>query len=110
MADSLPLNLRRLIYFHHKSAREFAQTLGTTERTVSAWLNDEREPSYKMAMTIAKAYGVGPELLEGDPLKFAKSLADPERIEQAEDEGIPKAKRGGFKTIATPPERVSPSG
>ena len=59
-------------------------------------------------MAISKTYGVGPELLEGDPLKFAARLADPERIDHDEREGIPKAKRGGLKPVATPPEAVSP--
>ena len=109
MADWLPLNLRRLIYFHHKSAREFAEVVGTTERTVSAWLNGKREPSYKTAMQLSKIYGVDPVLLDGDPLKFAKRLCDPERIEQAEQENIPKAKRGGLKAVASTPGSVSPS-
>jgi hypothetical protein len=59
-------------------------------------------------MHMSKIYGVDPVVLEGDPLKFAARLADPERIDHAEREGIPKAKRGGLKPVAAPPESVSP--
>ena len=35
---------------------------------------------------VAGVYGIDPSLLDGDPLKFAKQLAEPERIEHAEYE------------------------
>ena len=76
MSSTLPVNLRRLIFWHHKSAKEFAEMLGTTERTVSAWLTGRREPSYSMAMKMAKVYGIDPSLLGGDPAKFGNQLAD----------------------------------
>ncbi len=112
--DTLPLNLRRLIFWHHKSAKEFAETLGTTERTVSAWLNGKREPSYSMAMKMARIYGVDPSLFDGDPVKFGTQLADPKRDEHVLWTGFPLAekerRRAALKPVDTPPESVSTSG
>ncbi len=94
----LPTNLRRLVYFHHRSAREFAETLGTTERAVSAWLNGKREPSYKTVTALAHVYGVDPVTLDGDPYKFAARLADPDRIE-ATEKAISSTKRDRLKAV-----------
>ena len=60
--------------------------LDTTERTLSAWMTGKRVPGYENLMKLAGVYGIDPSLLEGDPLKFAKRLADPERIAHAENE------------------------
>ena len=111
--DTLPLNLRRLAYFHHKSAKEFAETLGTTERAVSAWLTGKRKPSYKTAMEITRVYGVDPVSVEGDPIKFAQRLADPVRIDNAEHairDVQTTRKRELIKPVPTPPKSVSTSG
>jgi transcriptional regulator with XRE-family HTH domain len=86
VASDLPTNLRRLIFFHHRNAREAAEVLDTTERTLSAWMTGARVPGYPNLMKLAGIYGIDPALLDGDPLKFAKQLADPERIEHAERE------------------------
>jgi hypothetical protein len=34
------VNLRRLIYFHHWSAREAANVIGVSEHAMSAWLTE----------------------------------------------------------------------
>lgn len=86
MDTDLQTNLRRLVYFHHKSAREAADVLKTSERTLSAWMTGARVPAYENLMKLAGVYRIDPAALDGDPLKFAKQLADPERIERAEYE------------------------
>ena len=37
------VNLRRLIYFHHWSAREAATVIGVSEHAMSAWLTEEAQ-------------------------------------------------------------------
>jgi len=83
-ASSFAVNLRRLIYFHHWSAREAAKIIGVSEHAMSAWLTEKRKPGLDSIMRIAGLYDIDPRLLSGEPLAFAKELADPERIEHAE--------------------------
>jgi transcriptional regulator with XRE-family HTH domain len=78
------VNLRRLIYFHHWSAREAAKVIGVSEHAMSAWLTEKRKPGIDSVMRIAGLYDLDPRLLSGDQLAFAKELADPERIQHAE--------------------------
>jgi transcriptional regulator with XRE-family HTH domain len=82
--SSLALNLRRLIYFHHSSAREAAKILGVSEHAMSAWLTEKRKPGLDSIMRIAGLYDIDPRLLSGDPLAFARELSEPARIEHAE--------------------------
>lgn len=107
MNEALALNLHRLVYFHHRTARDAADVIGVAERTLNAWLNGKRSPSYSKLMDVAKVYRVDPSLLDGDPLKFAPQLGDPERIKLAETEGIPEArkarKRERLHAVETPP-------
>ena len=78
------VNLRRLIYFHHWSAREAAKVIGVSEHAMSAWLTEKRKPGIDSVMRIAGLYDVDPRLLSGDQLEFAKELADSDRIQHAE--------------------------
>lgn len=78
------VNLRRLIYFHHWSAREAAKVIGVSEHAMSAWLTEKRKPGIDSVMRIAGLYDIDPRLLSGDQLAFAKELADPDRIQHAE--------------------------
>ena len=82
--SDLAVNLRRLIYFHHWSAREAAKVIGVSEHAMSAWLTEKRKPGLDSVMRIAGLYDVDPRLLSGDQLAFAKELADPDRIQHAE--------------------------
>jgi transcriptional regulator with XRE-family HTH domain len=78
------VNLRRLIYFHHWSAREAARVIGVSEHAMSAWLTEKRKPGLESVMRIAGLYDVDPRLLSGDQFAFAKELADSDRIQHAE--------------------------
>ena len=80
--DRFPENLRRLLYFHHRSAKEAAQSLGVSEHAVSAWLTGKRRPSGSHMLKIALRYHFDLTILaEGDLVEFASELARPERIE-----------------------------
>jgi transcriptional regulator with XRE-family HTH domain len=83
-SSDFAVNLRRLIYFHHWSAREAAKVIGVSEHAMSAWLTEKRKPGIDSVMRIAGLYDLDPRLLSGDQLAFAKELADPERIQHAE--------------------------
>jgi transcriptional regulator with XRE-family HTH domain len=83
-ASDFAVNLRRLISFHHWSAREASRTLGVSEHAMSAWLTEKRKPGLDSIMRIAGIYDLDPRLLSGDQLEFARELADPERIKNAE--------------------------
>jgi len=96
------VNLRRLIYFHHWSAREAAKVIGVSEHAMSAWLTEKRKPGIDSVMRIAGLYDIDPRLLSGDQLAFAKELADAERIQHAEA-NIGHAARGGG--VVTPLRR-----
>ena len=101
MADSMiPLNLRRLLSFHHASGREAAGVIGASEHAVSAWLTGKREPNMQMMMRLADLYDFDPRDIAGDPLDFAQELADPARIEAAE-----KNIRAAAGAKLTPKER-----
>ena len=91
--SSYTVNLRRLIYFHHWSAREAAKIIGVSEHAISAWLTEKRQPGLDSIMRIAGIYDIDPRLLSGDQLAFAKELADPDRIQNAEA-NIRHAERG----------------
>src|SRR5438128_1103909 len=82
--SSFAVNLRRLIYFHHWSAREAAKIVGVSEHAMSAWLTEKRKPGLDSIMRIAELYDIDPRLLSGDQLAFARELADPDRIQNAE--------------------------
>jgi len=79
-------NLRRLLLFEHKTAKEAAESLGATPATVSRWLTGKRYPSAEALITIETLYGVSPREIDGDPTEFAQVLADPERIAYAADQ------------------------
>jgi transcriptional regulator with XRE-family HTH domain len=93
-------NLRRLLYFHHPSAREAAQVLGVTEQAVSAWLTGKRRPNANGLMAIDRVYHVGPRELDLSPADFAQLLADRERMAEAEQNVTVNLGRG--------PEHVIP--
>lgn len=78
------LNLRRLLYFHHATAREAAAIIGVTEQAISGWIRGTRTQSLQVAMRVAEIYDIDPRLLSGDPLDFAERLGDRERVLQAE--------------------------
>jgi transcriptional regulator with XRE-family HTH domain len=82
--DDFQLNLRRLLFFHHPSAREAARALGVSEHAVSAWLTGKRRPSLDALLKIAETYDIDSRLLMGDPLEFARHLGERERILTAE--------------------------
>jgi transcriptional regulator with XRE-family HTH domain len=96
--SSFAVNLRRLIYFHHSSAREAARVLGVSEHAMSAWMTEKLKPGLGSIMRIAGLYDVDPRLLSGDPLAFARELADPARIENAEANILHSAHGGGAVT------------
>src|SRR5436190_490058 len=81
---SFKTNLRRLLSFHHETAREAALVLDVSEHTVSAWLTGKRMPGRDGLLKLADIYDIDTRLLMGDPVEFAASLADPERIAKAE--------------------------
>jgi transcriptional regulator with XRE-family HTH domain len=83
-AADFAVNMRRLIYFHHWSAREAAKILGVSEHAISAWLTEKRKPGLDSMMRIAGIYDIDPRLLSGEQLDFAQELADPDRIKNAE--------------------------
>jgi transcriptional regulator with XRE-family HTH domain len=93
-------NLRRLLFFHHRSAREAARAIGTSERTVSQWLTGKRYPGGQALMTIDRAYGIGPRELDLDEVEFAQRLANPERMEYAREQLASKAKMRDVKRAA----------
>ena len=101
-ASDFAVNLRRLIYFHHWSAREAAKTLGVSEHAMSAWLTEKRKPGLDSIMRIAGIYDIDPRLLSGDQLEFARELADPERIRNAESNIRSAGRRVG---VAAPRRR-----
>jgi transcriptional regulator with XRE-family HTH domain len=106
-----PSPLHRLISFHHTTARDAANVLGISERTLSAWLNGARQPSTSHLMKLAKLYQINPAHLDTDvtyntwglfhtgaashrvSTDFLRELADPERIRQVDEVNIPKARR-----------------
>jgi transcriptional regulator with XRE-family HTH domain len=82
--ENLPLNLHRLLLFHHRSAKEAARALGVSENSVSAWLGGTREPSGRILLRLGAMYDIDPRKLTGDPYEFAAVLGDAERIRHAE--------------------------
>lgn len=101
--SNLALNLRRLVFFHHPTAKDAAGVIGVSEHAMSAWLTGKRKPGLDSVMRIAAIYDVDPRLLSGDPLAFARQLADPGRITNAEenilhrdaDSGVTPLRRAG---------------
>jgi transcriptional regulator with XRE-family HTH domain len=85
MRTNLALNLRRLVFFHHETARDAARVIGVAEQTLSAWITGKREPATKQLFRIAELYEVDPSKLNGDPLIFAEILGNPTRIKLAEE-------------------------
>lgn len=77
-------NLRRLLLFEHRTAKEAAASLGVTEATVSRWLTGKRYPSAELLIALDKHYGVSPRELDSNPVEFAQKLADPDRIAYAD--------------------------
>jgi transcriptional regulator with XRE-family HTH domain len=98
------LNLRRLLYFHHATAREAAAVIGVTEQAISGWLRGTRTQSLPVTMRTAEIYNIDPRALAGDPIDFAQVLADPDRIRTAEA-NIMRAKRGEKTFLKEPPKR-----
>lgn len=96
--NDLATNLRRLVFFHHQSAREAVGVLGVSEHAVGAWIGGRREPTTKNLLRIADVYGVDPSKLAGDPYVFAPLLADAERMQRAEEQ-IAKARRERLKAV-----------
>jgi transcriptional regulator with XRE-family HTH domain len=84
--------------YRRSSAREAAKVIGVSEHAMSAWLTEKRKPGLESIMRIAGLYDIDPRLLSGDPLAFAKELADPERIEHAETNILHAARGVGAVT------------
>jgi transcriptional regulator with XRE-family HTH domain len=82
--ENFRLNLRRLLFFHHASAREAARVLGVSEHAVSAWLTGKRRPGLDAVRKITETYDVDSRLLFGDPYRFALLLGVRKRIEAVE--------------------------
>lgn len=76
-SSDFAVDLRRLIYFHHWSAREAAKVIGVSEHAMSAWLTEKRKPGIYSVMRIAGIYDLDPRLLSGDQLAFAKGARRP---------------------------------
>lgn len=96
-ATPFQVNLRRLLFFHHESAREAAAVIGITEQAISGWLKGTRKPSFATVMKIAEIYEIDPRSLDAQPVwDFAPILGDPERVDRAE-ENIARL-RGGKKS------------
>jgi transcriptional regulator with XRE-family HTH domain len=93
-------NLRRLIFWHHRSAREAARALGTSERTISQWLTGKRYPGGQALMTIDRTYGISPRDLDSDESEFAQRLADPDRINYAKRQLKPPPRLKDVKRVA----------
>jgi len=98
LVRDLPVNFRRLVFFHHQSAREAAGVLGVSEHAVGAWIGGRREPTTKNLLRIADVYAVDPSKLAGDPYVFALLLAAPDRMRRAEEQ-IAKARRERLKVV-----------
>jgi len=56
-------NLRALLSSHNVSQKELAEKIGTTETSMSRYVNGERKPNIEVAVKIANALGVGIEEL-----------------------------------------------
>jgi transcriptional regulator with XRE-family HTH domain len=97
----LAVNIRRLIFFHHRSQREAAQLLGVSEHTVSRWIRGKTEPDSQALMKMAEVYGINPYRLSVEPTEFAKDLADAERIKQAERKVVEAIESGEVVDIVT---------
>jgi transcriptional regulator with XRE-family HTH domain len=95
------VNIRRLIFFHHRTQREAAEVLGVSEHTVSRWLTGKTEPDSQALMRMAEVYGINPYRLSADPAEFAKDLADAERIKEAERNVVDALESGHVVDIAT---------
>ena len=78
--ENFASNLRRLLFFEHRSGKEAAEALGVTVATVSRWLTGKRYPSAEALIAIDKRYGISPRELDSDPIDFAQRLADPDRM------------------------------
>jgi transcriptional regulator with XRE-family HTH domain len=94
----LSVNLRRLVFFHHATAREAAKALGVSEHAVGAWLAGKREPATGNLFRLADLYDVDPSKLAGDPYVFAQVLANPDRMRRAE-ENLAKWRRDRLKAV-----------
>ena len=82
--ENFQLNLRRLLFFHHASAREAARALDVSEHAVSAWLTGKRRPSLDALVKITETYDIDSRALFGDPYDFALLLGVRKRIQAAE--------------------------
>lgn len=58
-------NLRELLKIHDMTQRELADKLGTTQQTVSRWLNGINEPDFAMISKICSILGETPNSLLG---------------------------------------------
>jgi transcriptional regulator with XRE-family HTH domain len=65
--SNLALNLRRLVFFHHPTAKDAAGVIGVSEHAMSAWLTDKRKPGRDSLLRVAAIYDFDPRLLSGDP-------------------------------------------
>jgi transcriptional regulator with XRE-family HTH domain len=78
-------NLRRLIFFHHRSAKGAAELLGVSQHAISAWLTGKRPPRMQHLLRTALLYNFDLGALTSESLfVFARELARPERIAFAE--------------------------
>jgi transcriptional regulator with XRE-family HTH domain len=100
LVDPFPDNIRRLLLFHHHSAREAAEFLGVTPHAVSAWITGKRRPSSHFLLQVARLYDFDTRaLVYGDDAEFARELARPERIAWANGEVALKRKHDAGEPI-----------
>ncbi len=86
-ADNFPDNIRRLLLFHHHSAKEAAEFVGASPHGISAWITGKRRPSSHFLIQVARLYDFDTvALVYGDDVTFARELARPERIAWANSE------------------------
>jgi hypothetical protein len=82
--SDFPVNLRRLVVWHHATNREAAEAIGASEHSLSGWMTGKREPGGRYLRRIGELYEVNPMKMFGDPALFGLEIADPGRFERAQ--------------------------
>ncbi|MFL5330020.1 MAG: helix-turn-helix domain-containing protein [Gemmataceae bacterium] len=65
--------LAEVIEASRLTKKEVADKMGASPSNISRWVNNEREPSFSAFWSLAKALGIGGEVLlqkVGSPIKF----------------------------------------
>jgi transcriptional regulator with XRE-family HTH domain len=101
--SNFQINLRRLLFLHHDSARDASAVIGVTEQAVSGWLRGKRKQTLDTLMRVAVIYEIDPRDLDADPRDFLAVLADTSRYDIAE--GNIESLRKGDDIFKKPPTR-----